>query len=146
MSIYTETNYKNTHFQKPFKSFLLLVFGVFFPRVISNFHVSNSHIKLNIHMHSFYTSIRFRKHTWVISFVRQSYLRINGIFQQDDGFEHTIVDYKKLGVDRSTIRGKGHLHVTTNMHHTKKSCIVSMIIANSADTVQRGQYTVYCPT
>lgn len=138
MSIKTETNYKNTHFQKPFKTFLLLVFEGSFKGYFKLFHVSNFH-KLNIHMHSFYTSIRFRQHTWVILFVRQSYLRFSGVFQQDGGFEHIIVDYNKLGVDRS---GTGHL--TTNMQHTRSPYIVSMIIANPADIAQRG--TVCSPT
>lgn len=128
-----------TNFQKSFKNFLFLVFGVFFKGYFKLFHVSNVH-KLNIHMHCFYKSIRFRQHTCVILFVRQSYLRINGVFQQDDGFEHIIVDYNKLGVDRSTISGTGHL--TTNMQLTKSPYIVFMIIANPAYTALKGQYTI----
>lgn len=144
MSTKKKTNYKNTHFQKSFKTFLFLVFGVFFFKgYFKLFHVSNFN-KLNIHMHCFYTSLRFRQHTCVILFVRQSYLRINGVFQQDDGFEHIIVDYNKIGVDRSTISGTGQL--TTNMQLTKSPYIVSMIIANLADTAQKGQYTVCSPT
>lgn len=143
MSTKKETNYKNTYFHKSFKTFLFLVFGFFFKGYFKLFHVSNFH-KLNIHMHSFYTSLRFRQHTWVLLFVRQSYLRINGVFQQDDGFEHIIVGYNKLGIERSTISGIGQL--TTNMQLTKSPYIVSMIIANLADTAQKGQYTVCSPT
>lgn len=143
MSTKKETNYKKTYFHKSFKTFLFLVFGFFFKGYFKLFYVSNFH-RLNIHMHSFYTSLRFRQHTWMPLFVRQSYLRINGVFQQDDGFEHIIVDYNKLGVERSTISGTGQL--TTNMQLTKSPYIVSMIIANLADTAQKGQYTVCSPT
>lgn len=127
-----------------FRNLFFFQFSVFFFKgYFKLFHVSNFN-KLNIHMHCFYTSLRFRQHTCVILFVRQSYQRINGVFQQDDGFEHIIVDYNKIGVDRSTISGTGQL--TTNMQLTKSPYIVFMIIANPAYTAQKGQYTVCSPT
>lgn len=130
-------------FRNLLKLFFFQFSGFFFKGYFKLFHVSNVH-KLNINMHSFYTLLRFRQQTCVILFVRQSYLRINGVFQQDDGFEHIIVDYNKIGVDRSTISGTGQL--TTNMQLTKSPYIVFMIIANPAYTAYKGQYKVCSPT